>query len=133
VEHERLLKKKRKRASERKREGLGIEAAGRERKSREIYIFNYKKNVKKFIYIYVKCKAITKIYIFNPVPGNPVKTRYQKPGAETGVPGFWFFQTRTGTGTPVSGFSIFRFPGFGSGFPIFLTPLAIPFECNIVF
>jgi hypothetical protein len=36
VEHERLLEKERVR--ERKRERLGIEAAGRERKSRDIYI-----------------------------------------------------------------------------------------------
>jgi hypothetical protein len=43
----------RKRESERKREGLGIEAARRERKSREIYIYLTKKNVKKFIYIYL--------------------------------------------------------------------------------
>jgi hypothetical protein len=38
VEYERLLEKER--VTKREREGLGIEAVGREKKSREIYIFN---------------------------------------------------------------------------------------------
>jgi hypothetical protein len=62
----------------------------------------------------VKCKAPTKknkIYIFNLVPGNSVKTGYQKPGTGTGAPGFWFFQTGIGTGTPIFRFQ-FWFLGF---------------------
>ena len=54
-----------------------------------------------------------------PVPGNLVKTEYQKPGTGTGVPDFWIFQTRTES--LVFGFPISRF--FSSDFPvIFDTP-----------
>jgi hypothetical protein len=87
----------------------------KEKRKKNIFFTRENEKIKaKGIYI-VKCKALTKNkkikYIFNMVPGNLVKTGYQKPGTGTGVPGFWFFQTETRTGTPVSQFFGFSVPG----------------------
>jgi hypothetical protein len=89
-----------------------LKRPGEKEKSREIYIYIYiyitKKNVKK--YIFVKCKAITKnkIYIFNTVPGNPVKTGYRNRGTR-----FLVFSNRNRNrdpGFPISGFPVSGFP-----------------------